>query len=97
MVTGVLGTVFTFISMLIVDKLGRRALFMIGGIQMFLSQIIIGGLIAAQLGDHGGISKGYASLIIIFICIYVAGFAWSWGPLGWLVPKETNNYRKDSV
>ena len=22
------------------------------------------------------------------ICVYVAGFAWSWGPLGWLVPSE---------
>ena len=85
--TGVVGTVSTFISMLIVYKLGRRALFMIGGIQIFLSQIMVG-LIAAQLGDHGGISKGYASLIIIFICTYVTGFAWSWGPLGWLVPSE---------
>jgi MFS family permease len=88
MITGVLGTISNFISMLIVDKLGRKALFMIGGIQMFLSQIIIGGLMAAQLRDYGGISKGYASLIIIFICVYVAGFAWSWGPLGWLVPSE---------
>ncbi|KAM3730732.1 hypothetical protein ACB098_12G108400 [Castanea mollissima] len=88
MITGVLGTFSTFISMLIVDKFGRRALFMIGGIQMFLSQTMVGGLMAAQLGDYGGISKGYASLIIIFICTYVAGFAWSWGPLGWLVPSE---------
>ncbi|XP_030933273.1 hexose carrier protein HEX6-like [Quercus lobata] len=86
--TGVVGAVSTSISMLIVDKLGRRALFMIGGIQMFLSQIIIGGLMAAQLGDHGGISKGYATSIIIFICIYVSGFGWSWGPLAWLVPSE---------
>ncbi|KAK4572532.1 hypothetical protein RGQ29_030814 [Quercus rubra] len=81
-------TFSTFISMLIVDKFGRRALFMIGGIQMFLSQTMVGVLMAAQLGDYGGISKGYASLIIIFICTYVAGFAWSWGPLGWLVPSE---------
>ena len=88
MITGVLGTFSTFISMLIVDKFGRRALFMIGGIQMFLSQTMVGVLMAAQLGDYGGISKGYASLIIIFICTYVAGFAWSWGPLGWLVPSE---------
>nr|CAN81097.1 hypothetical protein VITISV_009049 [Vitis vinifera] len=22
------------------------------------------------------------------ICIYVSAFAWSWGPLGWLVPSE---------
>ena len=88
MITGVLGTFSTFISMLIVDKFGRRALFMIGGIQMFLSQTMVGVLMAAQLGDYGGISEGYASLIIIFICTYVAGFAWSWGPLGWLVPSE---------
>jgi MFS transporter, SP family, sugar:H+ symporter len=25
---------------------------------------------------------------VLFICAYVAGFAWSWGPLGWLVPSE---------
>ncbi|XP_059461022.1 hexose carrier protein HEX6-like [Corylus avellana] len=87
-IAGVLGTCATFISMLLVDKLGRRALFTIGGIQMFLSQAMVGGLMAAKLGDYGGMSKGYASLVIFFICIYVSGFAWSWGPLGWLVPSE---------
>ena len=30
----------------------------------------------------------YAIVVVLFICIYVAGFAWSWGPLGWLVPSE---------
>lgn len=87
-VTGVIGAGSTFISMLIVDKLGRRALFMVGGIQMLISQILIGGIMATQLGDHGTVSQGYAYLIIILICIYVAGFGWSWGPLGWLVPSE---------
>ncbi|KAG8475954.1 hypothetical protein CXB51_032988 [Gossypium anomalum] len=85
-VTGVIGAGSTFISMLIVDKFGRRALFMVGGIQMLISQILIGGIMATQLGDHGTVSQGYAYLIIILICIYVAGFGWSWGPLGWLVP-----------
>lgn len=87
-VTGIVGTGSTFISMLIVDKLGRRALFVFGGVQMFVSQIMVGGLMTAELGDHGGISKGYASIVLILICIYVAGFGWSWGPLGWLVPSE---------
>lgn len=85
---GIVGTTSTFISMLIVDKLGRRVLFISGGIQMFFSQILIGSIMAAQLGDHGEISKKYAYLILVLICIYVAGFAWSWGPLGWLVPSE---------
>ncbi|KAI3432150.1 MFS domain-containing protein [Psidium guajava] len=87
-VTGVIGCSSTFISMLIVDKLGRRTLFLVGGIQMFVSQVMVGGIMAAKLGDHGGLSKGYAYAVLLSICIYVAGFGWSWGPLGWLVPSE---------
>ncbi|KAF8364648.1 hypothetical protein HHK36_033379 [Tetracentron sinense] len=87
-VTGIVGTGSTFVSMLIVDKLGRRVLFIIGGVQMFISQLMIGGIMAAQLGDHGGMSNGCAFLVSVLICVYVAGFAWSWGPLGWLVPSE---------
>ncbi|MED6128123.1 Hexose carrier protein hex6, partial [Stylosanthes scabra] len=88
MVTGLVGTTSTFISMLLVDKLGRRTLFIIGGIQMFFSQVIIGSIMAVELGDHGEIRKEYAYLLLVLICIYVAGFGWSWGPLGWLVPSE---------
>ena len=32
-----------------------------------------------------------AASIVAFICIYVAGFAWSWGPLAWLVPSEIHS------
>ena len=39
-------------------------------------------------GNPGAISKEYASIVVVAICVYVAGFAWSWGPLGWLVPSE---------
>lgn len=39
-------------------------------------------------GIAGELSKGYAGVVVLFICTYVAGFAWSWGPLGWLVPSE---------
>lgn len=86
--TGIVGTSSTFISMFVVDKLGRRTLFIVGGIQMFVSQCIVGGIMAVHLKDHGGLSKGYAYMVLIMICIYVAGFGWSWGPLGWLVPSE---------
>ncbi|CAI9091993.1 OLC1v1027121C2 [Oldenlandia corymbosa var. corymbosa] len=87
-VTGLVGTSLTFLSLLIVDKLGRKTLFNIGGIQMFVAQMMIGAIMAVKLKDHGGLSKPYSYLILILICIYVAGFALSWGPLGWLVTSE---------
>jgi len=87
-VTGIVGMTSTFISMLLVDKFGRRALFIIGGVQMFISQLAIGAIMAMHLGNHGSTSEGYAYLVLVLICVYVARFSWSWGPLGWLVPSE---------
>ncbi|XP_007038317.2 PREDICTED: hexose carrier protein HEX6 [Theobroma cacao] len=77
-----------FISMFAVDKHGRRVLFMIGGTLMLATQITIGGLMTALLGDHGGLSKASGYLVLVLVCIYVSGFGLSWGPLGWLVPSE---------
>ncbi|KAI3905024.1 hypothetical protein MKW92_000454 [Papaver armeniacum] len=86
---GVIATMSTFVSMFIVDRFGRRALFIVGGIQMFMSQIIIGSVMANKLGDHTALmTKSYAYLVIVFICVYVCGYSWSWGPLGWSVPSE---------
>ncbi|KAF9617521.1 hypothetical protein IFM89_036725 [Coptis chinensis] len=87
-VTGLVGLGTTFISMLLVDRFGRRVLFIIGGVQMMISQLVIGGLVAAQVGDHNVVGEGYAYSILILICVYVSGFGLSWGPLGWLVPSE---------
>uniref|UniRef100_A0A7N2LPW0 Major facilitator superfamily (MFS) profile domain-containing protein n=1 Tax=Quercus lobata TaxID=97700 RepID=A0A7N2LPW0_QUELO len=39
-------------------------------------------------GQVMDLPKWFASLVVFFICAYVAAFAWSWGPLGWLVPSE---------
>lgn len=40
------------------------------------------------VSGEGSFSSGEANLILFFICAFVAAFAWSWGPLGWLVPSE---------
>nr|XP_018675986.1 PREDICTED: sugar carrier protein C-like [Musa acuminata subsp. malaccensis] len=90
-ITGIVNVFATFVSIATVDKLGRRALFLQGGTQMLLSQFLVGTLIAFKFGISGvatDVTKNYASIIVLFICFYVAAFAWSWGPLGWLVPSE---------
>nr|XP_045090297.1 sugar transport protein MST3-like [Aegilops tauschii subsp. strangulata] len=80
----------SLVTMLIVDRLGRRKLFLQGGAQMLVSQLAVGTLIAARFGTSGvgEMPKGYAAAVVLFICLYVAGFVWSWGALGWLVPSE---------
>ncbi|KAK4338365.1 hypothetical protein RND71_042852 [Anisodus tanguticus] len=90
-ITGIVNFVATFISLLTADRVGRRALFLGGGVQMLISQIVIAIAVALKFGisgDPGALPIWYASFVVVFICIYVAGFAYSWGPLGWLVPNE---------
>lgn len=89
-ITGLVNVVATVVSLAAVDRFGRRALFLEGGAQMVISQIMVGILIGVKFGTSGtgSVDGGTANFILALICIYVAAFAWSWGPLGWLVPSE---------
>ncbi|KAL3830632.1 hypothetical protein ACJIZ3_019434 [Penstemon smallii] len=89
-VTGLVNVFATVVSILAVDKFGRRVLFLEGGIQMIICQIGVGASIASVFGvsGQGTFNKAFGNVALSFICIYVAAFAWSWGPLGWLVPSE---------
>ncbi|KAH9692065.1 Sugar transport protein 1 [Citrus sinensis] len=56
-------------------------------IEMLICQAVVAACIGAKFGidgNPGELPKWYAIVVVLFICIYVAGFAWSWGPLGWL-------------
>lgn len=90
-ISGCVNAVATMVSIYGVDKWGRRFLFLEGGAQMLICQIAIAICIALKFGldgNPGELPKWYAIVVVLLICIYVAGFAWSWGPLGWLVPSE---------
>jgi len=53
-------------------------------------QVVIAVILATEFGGpgEGTLPKSYAMVLVLLICLYVAAFAWSWGPLGWLVPSE---------
>ncbi|KMS95589.1 hypothetical protein BVRB_006770 isoform C [Beta vulgaris subsp. vulgaris] len=89
-ITGVVNVVATSVSIFCVDRVGRRALFLEGGVQMFICQILTALFIGHTYGStgQGEFSKASANFVVFLICAYVAAFAWSWGPLGWLVPSE---------
>ncbi|EFJ19652.1 hypothetical protein SELMODRAFT_110219 [Selaginella moellendorffii] len=92
-ITGAVNVMATLVAITFVDKWGRRALFLEAGVQMFVTQVAIG-LILAIITP---LTKSSAVIVLIVICIYVSSFAWSYGPLGWLIPSEIFTLETRSV
>ncbi|KAL3694766.1 hypothetical protein R1sor_008417 [Riccia sorocarpa] len=76
------------ISMVLVDRIGRKVLFLEGGIQMCVCQFALGTIFYLELGLHNTLSKSMAAGVLVLICLWTAGFDWSWGPLMYVVPSE---------
>ena len=89
-ITGAVNVLSTLVSIYSVDKIGRRMLLLEACVQMFLSQVVIAIVLGFKLKDNtSDLSKGFAILVVVMVCTFVSSFAWSWGPLGWLIPSET--------
>ncbi|XP_057767888.1 sugar carrier protein A [Salvia miltiorrhiza] len=87
-VTGAVLASSTFISIATVDKWGRRALLISGGVQMIACQVIVAIILGLKFGGDKELSKSYSVLVVVVVCLFVMAFGWSWGPLGWTVPSE---------
>ncbi|KAH0992717.1 hypothetical protein GBA52_004200 [Prunus armeniaca] len=88
-ITGAVNVLSTIVSIYFVDRAGRRVLLLEAGVQMFLSQIVITVVLGIKLKDDvNNLGHGLGILVLVFVCSFVASFAWSWGPLGWLIPSE---------
>ncbi|KAI5412755.1 hypothetical protein KIW84_057400 [Lathyrus oleraceus] len=76
-ITGGVNVVATLVSIFTVDKFGRKILFLEGGVQMFICQIIVGSMIAIKFGvsGEGSFTHVEANLLLFFICAYVAAYA----------------------
>jgi SP family arabinose:H+ symporter-like MFS transporter len=77
---GLVNVVFTFVAIFTVDKWGRRPLLFAGVGGAVISLLIIGALFAL------GITSG--PWILIFILAFIACFAFSFGPVCWVVVGE---------
>ncbi|KAK6126936.1 hypothetical protein DH2020_039323 [Rehmannia glutinosa] len=86
--TGAVLALSTLVSMGVVDRWGRRVLLISGGIQMILCQITAATILGLKFGNDKELSKGFSITVVTTICLFVAAFGWSWGPLGWTVPSE---------
>jgi MFS transporter, SP family, xylose:H+ symportor len=78
-VVGAANMLSTLIAIYAVDRLGRRPLLLIGAVFMAVPMLALGVLFSLH-------SQGL--LALVFVVIYVIGFAMSWGPVVWVVLSE---------
>ncbi|WCT10490.1 sugar porter family MFS transporter [Mucilaginibacter jinjuensis] len=77
---GLVNVIFTFVAIFTIDKWGRKPLLYVGIGGAVVSLLIIGALFAL------GITQG--PWILIFILSFIACFAFSFGPVCWVVVGE---------
>lgn len=77
---GFINFLFTIVALWLIDKVGRKALLLVGSASMAICLLVIG--VAFQTGNTAG------PLVLIFILIYVASFAISLGPVVWVIMSE---------
>jgi MFS transporter, sugar porter (SP) family len=78
-IVGIVNLTFTVLAILTVDKFGRKPLMIIGALGMAVSMIALG----LSFYTH---NEGVAALI--FMLMYTAFFAMSWGPVTWVLLSE---------
>jgi SP family xylose:H+ symportor-like MFS transporter len=78
-IVGVVNLVFTVLAIMTVDKFGRKPLMIIGALGMAISMFALGTTFFME-------SVGIGALV--FMLLYVASFAMSWGPVCWVLLSE---------
>ena len=80
---GIINVLSTIIALVLVDKYGRKKLLNSGFIIMIITLALIGTLFLMQpLGTFGQILMVGATLV------FIVGFAYSWGPIAWVICAE---------
>jgi len=84
---GAVNVLSTLIAIWLVDKVGRKPLLLVGLIGMILSLVAVG--IAQQFGSGIGVNAHWLAPITVgFIGLYIVCFAFSLGPIVWLMISE---------
>ena len=80
---GVVNVLMTFVAIFLIDKTGRKPLLYFGLGGMVISLLILGA------GFYQETSKVFAGVVcLITLFTYIASFAYSLGPIGWLINSE---------
>ena len=78
----------TLLAAVAVDRVGRRPLMITGGLVMVATELALASVLGKNMVAGAAMSPGAARAALALMCSFVAAFALSWGPCGWLVPSE---------
>jgi len=89
-VTNVVNVVCTVPGLLIVDKVGRRPMLIWGAVGMAACEYIVAivGVTKGNIAADGSVDLAAQRVLIAMVCIYIAFFAATWGPIAWTVCAE---------
>ncbi|KAI9270655.1 general substrate transporter [Phascolomyces articulosus] len=86
-VVGIINFVATWPTVMFLDVMGRKVTLMVASVFMTLCMIIIA-VISALYQDNweGNEAKGWGCVAMTYV--FIANFAFAWGPIGWVIPAE---------
>ncbi|KAL7210256.1 hypothetical protein ACSBR1_031758 [Camellia fascicularis] len=64
-INGTVNVASTFVSVYLVDKIGRRKLLLQACVQMFISQVSIGAILLTHLNTTGTMDKGLVAVVVV--------------------------------
>lgn len=93
---GAINLTFTIAAIFLVDRIGRKPLLLLGALIMAAAMLSVGFIFYFGLKESvvdGAVvsyfsSPAAAKAAFIFILLFIAGFAVSWGPVAWVVLSE---------
>ncbi|RUS28736.1 general substrate transporter [Jimgerdemannia flammicorona] len=86
-IVGIVNVIFTIPAVLFLDQFGRRYTLLVGAAMLAISQIVIAILVGLYSSDWPAhTAQGWVA--VAFVYFYIANFAYSWGPIGWVYPSE---------
>ena len=90
-VTGILQIIFTLPSVFFLDHFGRKTFLIVGAIGMCCCHIVIAaidGKYENYWALNQGLYKAQGWVSIAFIWLFCVNFAYSWGPVAWVLTQE---------
>ncbi|EFR05357.1 high-affinity fructose transporter ght6 [Nannizzia gypsea CBS 118893] len=89
MILGAVNFVATFIGLYNIEHFGRRKSLIAGALWMFVCFIIFASVGHFVLNrDDPSLTPGAGKVMVAFSCLFIVGFACTWGPMVWAIIAE---------